>query len=313
MENRFFSAETIISQLDTVLDDLDKSRTREMELAKDLLKVKHRHLEQEKQRMEAKYGPNHPEVKKMEARLVYDREMHQTLDAEIERSKVSPPPMPVTSWRVHGQVFNQDNSALEGLTVFLTDESYQWVRTLPFAVTDPQGYYALTLGQKQINALKKRKLYLAVSTKEQKLIYRGTEAFLAAPGVIEHRELVVDPSGEPKPPGDDSSVVAFVVQGKVTDTKNQPLPRLRVRAVDLDFTGENPLGKEAVTGSDGTYRILYRAEDFIMEGKETTGADILIYVYNEKGEQIYKSDVFKNSPQEQTINVTIEMEGNQPF
>ena len=184
---------------------------------------------------------------------------------------------------------------------------------MPFAVTNPQGYYALTLEQKQINALKKQKLYLAVSTKEQKIIYRGTEAFTVAPGVIEHRDLIVDQRGEQKPPpGDDNSAVEYVIQGKVSDTRNQPLPRLRVRAVDLDFTGENPLGKEAVTGSDGTYRIVFRAEDFIIEGKETTGADIIIYLYNEMGEQIYKSDVFKNSPQEQTIDVTIEVEGNQP-
>ena len=313
MENRSFSSETIIKQLDKVLDDLDDSRTREMELAQDLLQAKHRHLEKEKKRMEAKYGPDHPEVKKIEARLVYDREMHPTLAAEMERSKVSPPPMPVTSWRVHGQVFNQDNSALAGLTVFLTDERYQWVRTLPFAVTDQLGYYALTLEPKQVPALKKQQLYLGISTSEQKIIYRGTEAFTVVPGVIEHRDLVLDPSGEQQPPpGDDSVNKDYIVQGKITNTRNQPMPGLRVRAVDLDFTGENPLGQETITEKDGGYRIPYQAEDFIRAGKETTGADIIIYIYNDKGEQIYKSDVFKNSPLEQTINLTIEVEGNQP-
>lgn len=312
MENRPFSSENIIGHVDTALDDLDKSRAREMESAKNLLQEKHQHLEKEKQRMEAKYGPNHPEVKKIEARLVYARAMHPTLDAEIERSKVSPPAMPVTSWRIHGQVFNKEFSALEGLTVFLTDEKNQWIRTLPFAITDAQGYYALTLEQKQITALKKQKLYLGVSTKEQRLIYKGTEAFVSAPSVVEHRDVIVDQRGEQKPPEDGSSEADYVVQGKVTDTRNQPMPDLRVRAVDLVSTGENPLGKEAVTEKDGSYRILYKTEDFIIEGRETTGADIIIYVYNEQGEQVYKSDVFKNSPRTQTIDVQIAGTQNKP-
>jgi hypothetical protein len=312
MENRPFSAENIISQLDTALDEVDQSRAREMELAKSLLDEKHKHLEKEKARMEAKYGPNHPEVKKMEARLLYAGEMHQTLDAEIERTKVSPPPMPVTSWRVHGQIFNKDNSAPEGLTVFLTDERYQWVRTLPFAVTDALGYYALTLEQKQITALKDQKLYLGVSTREQRVIYRGTEAFLAEPGVIEYRDLVVNQRGGQEPPGEENPDIEYVIEGKVTATRNKPMPGLIVRAVHVDATGEKPLGKEAVTGRDGSYRISYKAKDFIIEGRETTGADIIIYVHNEQGVQLYKSDVFKSSPSTQTIDIRIDLSGDQP-
>ena len=312
MENSSFSAKNITSQLDQALDDLDNSRTRELELAQNLLQEKYRHLEKEKQRMEAKYGSSHPEVKKLAARLVYAREMHPTLDAEIKRSRVSPPPMPVTAWRVHGQVLNKKYTPLEGCTVFLTDERSQWIESLPFAVTEAEGYYALTLEQKQINALKKQKLYLAVSTRAQKVIYRGTEAFAATPGVIEHRDLTVDERGEQKPPEDGNQEEEYIVQGRVTNTSHQPLPGLRVRAVDLDFTGENPLGSEAVTGRDGRYRIPYRAADFIIEGKETTGADIIIYIYNEAGTQVYQSEVFKNSPRTQTIDIQVDVSGNPP-
>jgi hypothetical protein len=263
--------------------------------------------------MEAKYGPNHPEVKKIEARLVYARAMEPTLDAEIERSKVSPPAMPVTSWRIHGQVFNKEFSALEGLTVFLIDERYQWIRTLPFAVTDAQGYYALTLEQKQIAALKEQKLYLGVSTREQRVIYRGTEAFIAVPGVIEYRELTVDQRGGQEPPsGDENPDVEYVVEGKVTATRNKPMPGLIVRAVHVDAAGEKPLGKEAVTGKDGSYRISYKAKDFIMEGRENTGADIILYVHNQQGVQLYKSEVYRNSQIIQTVNIIIDALGKRP-
>lgn len=111
---------------------------------------------------------------------------------------------------------------------------------------------------------------------------------------------------------DNSQVQDYVVTGFISDSAGQPLPGLRIRAVDEDFTGENLLGEETITDEQGLYRVPYSAQDFVIEGKELGGADIIIYVTNAAGEQIYKSQRHGNSPKSRVINIEIDASTTHP-
>ncbi|UZO81365.1 hypothetical protein NBT05_02565 [Aquimarina sp. ERC-38] len=95
------------------------------------------------------------------------------------------------------------------------------------------------------------------------------------------------------------------VFGKVTDVKGNPLSGVVLKAVDKDFTGENLLGSKTLTEKDGSYKINYRQTDFVINGKESGGANIVIYVYDKEGELIYTSKVYNNSPKETEINIEL--------
>ena len=98
----------------------------------------------------------------------------------------------------------------------------------------------------------------------------------------------------------------YLVQGTLTDAKGKAVKGLRIRAVDQDWTAENRLGEDTTTDAKGRYRIPYKQTDFVINGKESGGADIIVYVYNEEGKLIQKSAVYRNSPQETTIDIQLD-------
>ncbi len=97
----------------------------------------------------------------------------------------------------------------------------------------------------------------------------------------------------------------YLVEGTITDDKGNPLAGLSVRAVDQDFTGENRLGLETKTDKAGKYSIPYKQTDFVINGKETGGADIIVYVFNDQGELVHKTEPYPNSSKQTTINITV--------
>lgn len=95
------------------------------------------------------------------------------------------------------------------------------------------------------------------------------------------------------------------VFGKITDLKGGSIPDLTIKAVDKDFTGENLLGSKTLTKKDGSYSINYRQTDFVIKGKESGGADIILYIFDQKGKLIHKTDINHNSPKETKINIKL--------
>jgi hypothetical protein len=97
----------------------------------------------------------------------------------------------------------------------------------------------------------------------------------------------------------------YVVKGFVTGKDGEPLAGLTVRAVDQDFTSENALGAATTTDQSGYFRIPYKASDFIIDGKESGGADIILYI--SKGDKlVLKTDTYRNSPNILSVNISIE-------
>lgn len=97
----------------------------------------------------------------------------------------------------------------------------------------------------------------------------------------------------------------YKVKGIIVDQQGQPVVDVRVRAVDQDFTSENPLGQETFTDQQGRYHIFYRKEDFVIDGKESGGADIIIYVLDKAGNTLLRSKTYRNSPKSRIINLEI--------
>ncbi len=97
---------------------------------------------------------------------------------------------------------------------------------------------------------------------------------------------------------------SYFVEGTVTNESGKPLSGLTILAVDLDFTAENPLGKPVQTDKQGYYRISYTEADFIIDGKESGGADIKVYVYRQD-ELLKEVGPLKNSPQEVRVDIQL--------
>lgn len=97
----------------------------------------------------------------------------------------------------------------------------------------------------------------------------------------------------------------YVVEGTITTAAGKPAAGYRVRAVDMDFTAENRLGVDAITDANGSYRIPYKQTDFVINGKESGGADIVLYLYNPQGELVHKTEIAGNSPEKTTIDVKL--------
>jgi len=97
----------------------------------------------------------------------------------------------------------------------------------------------------------------------------------------------------------------YLIEGVVLDQNGKPLPNVRVRAVDQDFTGLNALGKDVMTDKEGQYRIPYKGTDFIKQGKESGGADIILYVLDEQGKTLLETSPHRNSSRYEEINLTV--------
>ncbi|AEE53361.1 neuraminidase-like domain-containing protein [Haliscomenobacter hydrossis] len=92
-------------------------------------------------------------------------------------------------------------------------------------------------------------------------------------------------------------MATFTIQGKITDTIGKPQRGLVIRASDKDFTGENSLGKPVLSDEDGTYRLVFTTADFVIQGKETTAADIVVRAFDREGKLLAKSPMLRGSEQ----------------
>lgn len=94
-------------------------------------------------------------------------------------------------------------------------------------------------------------------------------------------------------------MATFTIIGKVTDQNNKPQAGLIVRASDLDFKGENALGRPVRTDERGQYEIEYDSKEFVIDGRETTAADLLVRVFDANGLLLAKSVLLRGSEQSQ--------------
>lgn len=97
----------------------------------------------------------------------------------------------------------------------------------------------------------------------------------------------------------------FVVKGQILTAEGKPASGLRVAAYDRDVDGETWLG-EVVTGSDGRYSIAFDEKTFRRTSFESGGPDILVRLFNDKGERIFQSAAINNAGKDQRIDIKLE-------
>lgn len=97
----------------------------------------------------------------------------------------------------------------------------------------------------------------------------------------------------------------YTVSGRITNRQGEPLEGLIVRAYDqAPKTPENPLGKDAVTNTEGRYKISFTGKDFEVGGVESGGPDVFIRVYD-GDELLVESPVKLNSEKWITIDLRV--------
>ncbi len=98
----------------------------------------------------------------------------------------------------------------------------------------------------------------------------------------------------------------YTLTGTITNQNNLPIPNVTITAHDQDpNTPETQLGKGVVTDALGQYAITYKDEDFIIEGRESGGADIVIRVYDAAGVLLGESERYEDAPRESVIDLQI--------
>jgi len=111
------------------------------------------------------------------------------------------------------------------------------------------------------------------------------------------------------PPTLQADVELLTVSGQVTDTSGVPASGLVARAYDRDLRRCEPLGREALTGEDGSYLITYSRDEFV-RADQKSNADLVVRVYPPGVEQISEtmlaeSDTLFNAPAVAEVNLQV--------
>ncbi|MCG8327011.1 MAG: carboxypeptidase-like regulatory domain-containing protein [Chitinophagales bacterium] len=268
-------------------------------------------LARERKRMALKYGEQDSRVVAIDKRLNNGPLIIKALDEQEARISAKPTNTPSDTWTVYGTVRDANYNRFGGSTVAFYREDGQRVKDLGYDCTNDKGFYKIGVKDEDGSLAEKYKdtpLYMGVSDKEREVLYKDNNAVYLDPSRSDNREIVIPDFHCDLPPDEipDTGEPEYLIEGTITNKNGKPIDGLSVRAVDQDFTGENPLGEAVTTDSKGFYRIPYKAEDFIIEGKETGGADIILYISDPNGKLIYTSEPYRNSPKYVRIDLKIE-------
>ncbi len=258
-------------------------------------RVKDSSLKREQEHLTKKLGPKHPRV----VRLVHKKEVNQVLarnlTVEIDRAKTGVPSVDETTWVLHGFVRDKRSKGVPNLTMGLYDERGNWIRQLGYGCTDKRGYFSIIYHQKeeaQPEIPASMKLFLYVSNKEHKILYKDPDPLYLRVGEIVYREIYL--TGEedictPPKPGEDDTKPApdvWVIKGRVTDESGRGIGRLTVSLYDKDHLFDAKLGT-TVADEDGHFMVSYKAKDFrdLIEANP----DIYLKVSDKEGKKLYSS------------------------
>jgi hypothetical protein len=257
-------------------------------------RVKDSGLKREQKRLTKKLGPEHPRV----VRLVQKKEVNQVfarnLTVEIDRAKTEVPGVDENTWVLHGFVRDKHSKGVPNLTVGLYDERGNWIRELGYGCTDKRGYFSIIYHQKgeakqEISA--SMKLFLYVSDKEHKILYKDPDPLYLRIGQIDYREIYLTDEEICPPPEPGEEVVpvkpdTWIVKGRVTDEEGRGIGGLTVSIYDKDHVFDDRLGT-TLTDDTGNFMASYKSEEFrdLFEARP----DIYLKVSDQEGKKLYSS------------------------
>lgn len=294
MEKKQITEDQIIGKIDSSFDSVEKLRSEGLERGKLFHSVKNSALEKEHGRLSEKLGAEHPRVKKMATRIQYNKGLFKDLDVEIEKAKIKVPPFDKNSWMVHGRVLSKDRKGISGLTVGLYDEKGNWMKNLGYGCTDKRGYFSIIHTPKEgaePEAAEPMKLFLYISDKNYKILYKDKEPVYVKIGQVVYREIYLTEDGicsAPEPGKDDTMITAdtWVIKGRVTDEKGEPAAGLTVSPSDKGHLFDDKL-KTTVTDKDGNFMLSYKTRNLrdLIEAK----SDIYLNILDKEGKTLYTS------------------------
>lgn len=236
MERKQITGEEIIGEIDVSFDSVEKLRGEGLERIKLFHSVKNMALEKEHKRLSEKFGPEHPRVKKMATRIKYNQGLFKGLDVEIEKTKIHVPPLKANSWMVHGRILDKDKKGISGLTMSLYDEKENWMKKLGYGCTDNHGYFSIIYTLKEgtesealesilrrlvylfglkketeSDAMESMKLFLYISDKNYKILYKDKEPIYVKIGQVVYREIYLSEDeicSAPEPGKGDTMITA---------------------------------------------------------------------------------------------------------
>jgi hypothetical protein len=202
---------------------------------------------------------------------------------------VSPPEPPTGStsqpgdtWVVTGRVTDAKGEGLKDLIVSVYDRDFIFDDRLGQVGTDPNGYYTLSYRTEDFRDLIERKpdIYLKVVDQQQNPLYTSEDAVRFEAGHVETINVQIEAHSLQE------SNDTWVVNGRVTDSKGQPLSGYFVTVYDKDFIFDDRLGM-TTTDDNGFYTLTYRMKDFrdLIESKP----DLYVQVMDSEGGIVYTS------------------------
>ncbi len=251
-------------------------------------------LKREQERLTKKLGPEHPRVVKQAHKIEVNQVVTRNLGVEIERAKTEVPSVDENTWVLHGFVRDKHSKGVPNLTVGLYDERGNWIRELGYGCTDNRGYFSIVYTLKEgtePKVLETMALFLYVSDKNYKILYKDSEPLYLKIGLIDYREIYLSEEeicSAPEPGKDDTLIAAdtWVVKGRVTDESGQGVSGLTVSPYDKDHLFDDKLGT-TVTDNDGHFMMSYKTEDFrdLIKARP----DIYLKVIDKEGKTLYTS------------------------
>lgn len=192
MERRELPEEEIKKKVEFSISSVENLRRQGLGRIKTLHTIKNEALEKERMRLAKKLGEDHPRVKKISARIKYNQGFFRDLNVESERADVDVPAFDRDSWTVHGRVLDKKRKGVHGLTVGLFDEKGNWIRRMGYGCTDKRGYFSITYrseGEPRKEISGEMKVFLYVSDKSHKILYKDREALYFKIGEVNYREV----------------------------------------------------------------------------------------------------------------------------
>jgi hypothetical protein len=299
-------------KLNFTFDGLDGIRKQGLADLKTFQGVKRNALKKERRRLSEKFGDQHQRVKALDLKIQYSGEMEKDLEVLITEANIQVDTVDKDTWKVHGKVVDENRKGIKNLSVGLYNSKGKWQRELGYGCTDEKGYFSITYSPGNKGIAQETRLFLYVSDKNHKVLYRESEPLFFTPGAIDYRAISLSVAGEevctPPEPGHEEPMMPpdqWIVKGWVTDESGKGMKELTVSLFDKDLLFDDYLGT-GFTDEQGAFMFVYTTEGFkdLFESKP----DIYLKVLDKTGKTIYtsKKAVQCNVGRFEVFNIKIE-------
>jgi hypothetical protein len=316
--NRENHAYRFLEDLENTIDSITGEQKKCLEGFMDIQVIRRVYLQHEIKRITAKSGKENPRLSPLHSDLRYNWKLIDELEVDLELSNINIPEFLKEGGLIHGRVKDLNNRGIDSIKVIPENDKNEKIDFLDVSITDHSGYYAIPLTPEDVGKLQEVEggIYLSVYAPNRELMHRESNPLTVNPNDKLLREVTLDRSAlfrEGNFPGSGTSEARknrthlpglWVVSGKVTDKRGEPIEGLMVSAYDKDVHFDDLLGA-GLTDENGYFKIRATSRYF-REGKEH-GPDLYVKVTDSQGNQLFTSEesIRFNAGNEEEYNIQI--------